>query len=631
MGKPFQNELQITKQTYESLNIDQSIVVKEFLFEEPRTNVIVVGSGGSFSAAQLLTSLCQRKGLFANSMTPYELMNSTELINDSKVIFISASGSNKDIILAYERCIENSPRGVLNIIMSRGSLLSEKSKSHNLTLNIEQELLSGKDGFLATNSLVAYFGLFLDAFYPNFQNQFDSGEIFERDYSSKFVREFLKLDDFCVLHGVLTKSIAVDIESKFNEAALGSVAISDFRNFGHGRHHWFAKRSDSSVLIVLITEEDEKIALKTIGKLPSSVKQIRLESFQSSPIAILDLLYQSFQLANEVGKVRKIDPGRPQVPKFGRELYNLSYKSLLPPYSMEKVERLAILKKINSSSQFQTSPVLTFWRTSLHSFHSRLKKAKFGVLALDYDGTLCGIKNRFHGLSNEVSLELNKILENGFIVCVVTGRGRSVRLDLQKTISKQHWRNVVIGYYNGAQIGFLDNQELPDTQSDPDKKLQRLYDELSGWKELSNKVELTLRPFQLTIESDGDSKWSEVRSSLINLLRSRHTAELKITESSHSFDIIPSYVSKLNVIEFCQELAKKKGLADEVLAIGDKGKWPGNDSELLSYPYSLSVDQVSESPDSCWNIAPPGIKNEHATLYYFSRLHYLNRYMKYKI
>jgi hypothetical protein len=36
----------------------------------------------------------------------------------------------------------------------------------------------------------------------------------------------------------------------------------------------------------------------------------------------------------------------------------------------------------------------------------------------------------------------------------------------------------------------------------------------------------------------------------------------------------------------------------------------------LATEYSLSVDQVSSDPDTCWNLASPGIKNKDATLEY---------------
>ena len=52
-----------------------------------------------------------------------------------------------------------------------------------------------------------------------------------------------------VLHGHVTQAAAIDLESKLTEAALGQVQLADYRNFAHGRHHWFAKHGESSAII----------------------------------------------------------------------------------------------------------------------------------------------------------------------------------------------------------------------------------------------------------------------------------------------------------------------------------------------------------------------------------------------
>ena len=104
--------------------------------------------------------------------------------------------------------------------------------------------------------------------------------------------------------------------------------------------------------------------------------------------------------------------------------------------------------------------------------------------------------------------------------------------------------------------------------------------------------------------------------------------DIKVFESSHSLDIISIRTSKTEAVNFTKIVAQERGLSGEVLCIGDKGKWPGNDYELLRCDYSLSVNEVSDSSDTCWNLAPAGTKNEVATLFYLSNISYLNRYMK---
>ena len=62
--------------------------------------------------------------------------------------------------------------------------------------------------------------------------------------------------------------------------------------------------------------------------------------------------------------------------------------------------------------------------------------------------------------------------------------------------------------------------------------------------------------------------------------------------SSHSIDITFGGISKTAVVRAIRACV---GAEDDapVLRMGDKGRWPGNDSELLNDPFGLSVDEVS--------------------------------------
>lgn len=88
--------------------------------------------------------------------------------------------------------------------------------------------------------------------------------------------------------------------------------------------------------------------------------------------------------------------------------------------------------------------------------------------------------------------------------------------------------------------------------------------------------------------------------------------------SAHSVDIILGDFGKSAVVDAVRRAA---GVPDgPILRIGDKGQWPGNDVDLLADPFGISVDEVSEDLESCWNFAPAGILGPQATLYYLNRL-----------
>ena len=91
---------------------------------------------------------------------------------------------------------------------------------------------------------------------------------------------------------------------------------------------------------------------------------------------------------------------------------------------------------------------------------------------------------------------------------------------------------------------------------------------------------------------------------------------MRVTRSSHSIDILAPGVSKLNVISRVRELVGEAPL----LTIGDRGRWPGNDYELLREPFSLTVDEVSVDRATCWNLARPGQRGPSVTLEYLRAL-----------
>ena len=69
----------------------------------------------------------------------------------------------------------------------------------------------------------------------------------------------------------------------------------------------------------------------------------------------------------------------------------------------------------------------------------------------------------------------------------------------------------------------------------------------------------------------------------------------------HSLDIAPVGISKLELIRHLPEMLTPR----EVLCIGDRGRWPGTDWQLLNREFSLSVDEVSSALDRGWNLPRP--------------------------
>lgn len=187
----------------------------------------------------------------------------------------------------------------------------------------------------------------------------------------------------------------------------------------------------------------------------------------------------------------------------------------------------------------------------------------------------------------------------------------------------------MIGYYNGSEMGLLNDDSIPNLNLKNNITLENLYQILGSKKELE--IECTLRPNQLTIEFNNDDNILEIKETIIQVVKSSGQKNAAILESSHSMDVIPSGVSKTDVLNPLRTILKNKELPTDLLCVGDRGKWPGNDFRLLDTPYSLSVYEVNNSKSTCWNIAPPGITHTDATLQYLNWLRFEPSKMKLKI
>lgn len=621
MGKPFKNELEILSQTIRWAEKQDIVSLSNFLFvENKQLPLVCVGSGGSLSACHYATQLYQRRnGVLAQAMTPLQLMYAgREIIRGSKLLFLSASGKNKDILNAIKYGVKYNESGMMSLTLHKNNPTEELLEHHSKVQRWCEDIPSGKDGFLATNSLAATFTLLCKAAMGT--NDEVSGSLFQVSgtYSKNQDFDLAHIHNFIILYGALGEPVACDIESKLTEAALGSALLSDYRNFGHGRHHWFAKRGDDSCIIALVSPVEWELAYKTIGCLPKDVPVIYIETALETYQATIDMLLKAFHFVNDLGEARGIDPGRPGVPGYGRVLYNLDYfkltNSILPN---EKTLDVAVRRKLGAAGT-ENANLREHYSKACQLFVRQLNRSRFTTIAFDYDGTLSAPdhKSRYTNcLREDIKDALTQLLENGARIVVATGRGKSVGEVFQNSIDKKYWPLIKIGYYNGAcPLALGDEAQLEEWKCQPfDRELKELSDELRRrLPEDCISYKLTERNLQLSIEklktvSDAEVLYSTCQEIIWDkLLKGIH-----VWRSSHSMDIVVYHeVSKLRVIENTAN----------TLCIGDYGSVEGNDYELLTCPASLSVDKVSKNAESCWNIAPSGMKGLDATLYYLSRL-----------
>jgi len=60
----------------------------------------------------------------------------------------------------------------------------------------------------------------------------------------------------------------------------------------------------------MVTPEEEQIAKKTLGLIPSYIPKLFIASKETSSASSVELLIKSFYLVNAFGEMQSIDPGK---------------------------------------------------------------------------------------------------------------------------------------------------------------------------------------------------------------------------------------------------------------------------------------------------------------------------------
>ncbi len=632
MARPYAGEMARLAETFDWAATADLKPLCQALRTSGLSPLRAIGSGGSLTGAHALASLHQRyTGQIAAVATPLEAVG-VPLTSTVATWLLSAGGGNADILTAAKALILREPRQIGVLCGRETSPLAELCRQHPFVDLLLYPPLAGKDGFLATNSLLGFVALLTRAYAAEFDSNADwqdavaclnpllSDTAASLETWKAATMPLWTRSTTLVLHGPSTRIGAIDLESKFTEAAIGQVQITDYRNFAHGRHHWLAKRSETSAVLAFVTDADRALAELTLDLIPADVPQARVV-FNGGPSAVaLASLLAALRITGWAGHINGIDPGRPGVPEFGRRLYNLRIPRPRRAAGRPRLtprEAAAIARKAEvAPDSLATLSELGRWRDMLAAFLNRLRDACFAGVVLDYDGTLVDTRHRFEPANQKVVSELARLAGAGAYIGIATGRGKSVRCYLQKHLPRALWHLVLVGYYNGAEVALLEDDGAPDGSQNVGAALRPLADALRRQPDLSQCTRQEDRPFQITLEATRVIPVRRIWDLTRQVTLTTGVHDVTVTHSSHSVDVMAAGVSKLNVV---RRLREKVG-DEPILTIGDCGRWPGNDYELLSEPFALGVDEISADPVTCWHLGKPGQRGPTVTLEYISAL-----------
>lgn len=587
--------------------------------------LLAIGSGGSHSVASFAAFLHELYGgSVARASTPLELLSGAP--PDCAVFCFTASGRNRDICSAFTAAALNEARPLAGLVLSEGSPLHDLGRRYDYSDVIGFGSPVFKDGFLAVASLLASSVLLLRSYRAalgmaedndlpsrlgdlmasstNLSDRFNLGQEARRSIARAVVS---------VLVTPALRPAAVDLESRFVEAALGSLHSADLRNFGHGRHHWFAKRCEQTGIVALIGDNQSRLADKTIALLPDAVPVLRIDFHGKADVQALAGLIVALHLAAYAGEASGIDPGKPGVPEFGRKLYHLG-----PGISRPKgadAHFLAAVRRKAPRARLDNAEERKLWYDRYNTAVEALAGRTIGAIAFDYDGTICDARQRFEPIEPSMIRVLAKVLETGIPVSIATGRGSSAAQELSKAIPRSLWGNLFVGCYNGAVIAPL---EAAKSLSAPDagEAIRRLQAKLSS-DPVFSRSHIRANAFQISIRGFADVSASDAVA-IAQHIADRSGQQARATCSSHSIDLVFGQASKLDVVRFLSQRVRISEAG--VLRIGDRGRWPGNDAHLLDHILGLSVDEVSPNPVGCWRLTPPGVIGISGTRYYLDAI-----------
>ncbi|MBF0560219.1 MAG: HAD family phosphatase [Nitrospirae bacterium] len=455
--------------------------------------------------------------------------------------------------------------------------------------------------------------------FPDSLNQVTLSEIKVSEWlqsADDFVKEVVKRGNIIIIYSPFLRAIAADLESKLAESALLHCQVADMRSFAHGRHLWLANRAADCAILALTDPSMPDLWPYMKSILPSEVPTFTMHTRESAPLDLIVGLVAQMHLVAKIAKELNIDPAKPVVPQFGRDLYYTDIQKLVPvPNNLDDLEhsKYAVL-----GARWPSTLRQGFMRRKLEAYKMALERQEFKVIVFDYDGTLCSSQRKDVPPTESVRKELIRLAEAGIIIGIASGRGGSIRENLSILLPQTLWSRFRLGLYNCGLISNIDiSQQEGGETSEFLSHAMRIVGNLKAFGVPIYDIRLT-QPYQVSVRFQEGINTESMWFVLADALRTAGLDFSKMMLSKHSIDILAGNVSKSRLIaEIIQEFKVKP---HQILTMGDQGAWPGNDSTLLEHRYSLSVDVPSRRIDRGWNLAPPHKRDVDATLWYLERL-----------
>jgi len=623
VGKPFVQEVErlaLTVRWALSMKVDQLALL---LSRWADGTLIFVGSGGSYSAA----TICSRfhrsvHGQPSYACTPLGLNELLNSLNNCRVVLLSAEGRNNDILnSALLARASDIPCAAITLtdVNPLTRFADQECSLHAFSYNMDW----GKDGYLATNTLLAMVMIVAKAY---FKVTFDELAPLVTDIYLDQMRKKLEqrrdLNEISkrgvvLLHGADSELFAVDLESKLAESALARCEVVDYRQFAHGRHLQFSRNDVATPFVIAaFTAAEAPLANAMMALFPPSVRCLTFEvEGETEPARALTSLVGSILFTEAAGIAAEIDPGQPDVPDFGRKIYSQNSADYLPFFLNENLLDIAVKRKAKSRDlSHKASKAL---HKAARTYIKRIEKSTFKALICDFDGTLCHAHQRFDGVHPKIAKRLVELLNDGLQLGIASGRGDSVFTELRRIVPEPLWPQVWVGLYSGSVITRLD-KSFKKPKINPDLKRAEHWLNTTALRYFI-KASASRRGGQMSFRVQDHTIAARITSAFNHRASDTGHPEWRAFSSGHSIDLLDGSTSKMNVVAYVAAVLKINP-ETEILRIGDAGHAGGNDYELMQSSLSLSAEHVSESLTCCWNFSPAGVRQADSTHFYLQSM-----------
>lgn len=620
MGRRFKDEIQnLPKAIQWAANQNVSQLRRTLLNASSRP-LFAIGSGGSFTVATYAASCHEKRfGQLSRAVSPLEYKEVGGFIRDAAALMLSAEGKNKDILSAAQSTLAFE-HSALSLTLKKNTPLASFASASGAMSVIAYDMPWGKDGYLATNSLVAMIVLLAKAYCRDENKDFLAELSYitpnwlenRRNSIAETIYEYAVGTQVLVLFGSASQPSAIDVESKFAEAALGTCQLADYRQFAHGRHLQLS-HAKNAIVIAFVSDDERGLAEATLELLPDRIRKLVLDVPTCDSAAAVQGAIDAILITDVVADILGVDPGQPEVPEYCRVIHQLDPSSFLK--ELLPAVPVPIRRKLKRAVADDSA--LTRFLTACGEFSGKLAEANIKGLVCDFDGTFCETDRRWDGLDRQLSEEIERITGYGIPIVFATGRGDSLTGDLRKKLSPRSWPHVYIGYYSGSLIARLDEDPV---FAEPDPRFQ----ELLSWLDMIGvcaliEAEPKVNSGQLGLRCGNQASRHEAVAAIKYWIRHKEYWGWRVYCSGHSVDVLSDLAGKRKVLDFMVQKFKVDATT-EILRLGDSGDFDGNDFELLCDGLGLSVNFVSADPASCWNFLPLDHRGVVGTKYYLTHM-----------